>query len=804
MFNTGLEIRLDSTKDTPVHFDHRYLLFYVLEGKIEVSLKDEKTQLEKGNILLINSLENYSTAVKAKGRICMLYIDSSVFSDLLGNGFHTFRCNSAASNPDQVGRKVYEEMQWLLNEILRRYLQNNSRIGYMIFEPYIKLLDCIIKNFLTDTVDVKGKSKSDLTDERIRAIILYIHENYHDKISLADLAKIFYASESHLSRVLKNALGINFLKYVNEVRMDHALKDLLGTANSILQIAMDNGFSSLVFFNQVFKKNYGHVPSEYRKKMKSSIAKENDKIKIIEEQTREELDRYFEEEQRSTDKAKMGNAPIEAMVDATQPKPYTKNWISTMSAGTASDLRNPKMQEHIVLIKKHLDIRYIRFWGIFHEEMMIFPDESLIGTNFRLLDEAIDFLLSHKFKPFMQLGPKPKTLIQYIKRELYSHESVLILDLDAMQWGTLIDLLMKHLVKKYGIAELETWIFEMWSPCHWDGEWYKLYSEEKYTIMYRTVKKYVPNALVGGCEFIFDEQRKKMGDSVEYWRLRNSVPDFISYTFFPYGTYGKDGSKWITDRDHLLNTLKAIRSDMEKHGIGDLKLFITSWNLTISNRNVLHDSVYKGAYIVKNVIDAIGEADMVGYWICSDAYAEHFDSHSMLFGAAGLLSKNGHFKPSMYAFIFLQKLKDYLIAKGENYIVTRSEQGNYIILFHNLKTLNYTVYLKPESELSYQEFSQYFEDKEPLDINICLGNVKDGLYNVRTQRVNNDSGSILDEWHKIGGFSDIYKEEMDYLGNVSLPSLHLARQTSNNGTLVFPLSIKANEFGVIEIFPAIV
>lgn len=44
------------------------------------------------------------------------------------------------------------------------------------------------------------------------------------------------------------------------------------------------------------------------------------------------------------------------------------------------------------------------------------------------------------------------------------------------------------------------------------------------------------------------------------------------------------------------------------------RLVVTEWNFTVFNRNLMNDSVYKGAWMVKNLFDCMNLANVLAYW----------------------------------------------------------------------------------------------------------------------------------------------------------------------------------------------
>ena len=86
-------------------------------------------------------------------------------------------------------------------------------------------------------------------------------------ISLSEMAESFSVSAEHLSRMFKKETGFGFNEYVTLVRLQRA-ESMLKNENgkSISEIAYACGFNDSNYFSDKFKKAYGVVPSEIRKR----------------------------------------------------------------------------------------------------------------------------------------------------------------------------------------------------------------------------------------------------------------------------------------------------------------------------------------------------------------------------------------------------------------------------------------------------------------------------------------------------------------------------------------------------------
>ena len=67
---------------------------------------------------------------------------------------------------------------------------------------------------------------------------------------------------------------MSFLEYVNNIRLFHAVDDLLYTEKKITRIALDNGFPTTASFNKAFRDIYNMTPSAYRSSIRKEQAEE--------------------------------------------------------------------------------------------------------------------------------------------------------------------------------------------------------------------------------------------------------------------------------------------------------------------------------------------------------------------------------------------------------------------------------------------------------------------------------------------------------------------------------------------------
>ncbi len=94
----------------------------------------------------------------------------------------------------------------------------------------------------------------------------YIKENYHQKLTLPEVAKQVYVSQWHLSKLIAKETGDSFNDLLNGIRIEEAKKLLQNPAFKIWEISEKVGFGDVAHFSRVFKKTMGLSANEYRNK----------------------------------------------------------------------------------------------------------------------------------------------------------------------------------------------------------------------------------------------------------------------------------------------------------------------------------------------------------------------------------------------------------------------------------------------------------------------------------------------------------------------------------------------------------
>lgn len=99
----------------------------------------------------------------------------------------------------------------------------------------------------------------------IVAALNYINQHFCENISLAEVAEKINISKNYLCDVFKKELGITFMNYVTNLRIEKAKTYLSNTDMKMYEVSDAVGYSDYAYFSQIFKKHTGTTLSAYRR-----------------------------------------------------------------------------------------------------------------------------------------------------------------------------------------------------------------------------------------------------------------------------------------------------------------------------------------------------------------------------------------------------------------------------------------------------------------------------------------------------------------------------------------------------------
>ncbi|MDE0582500.1 helix-turn-helix domain-containing protein [Planococcus sp. A6] len=170
--------------------------------------------------------------------------------------------------PGKTGLELAKEMKDISNADIVMVTAYQS-FEYAHTAIKLGVVDYITKPVIEEDLIKVLNNYSQLThySHQIQQSIKLIHQNYEEKITLNYLAEKIHINPAYLSRKFQEEVGIGFSEYVNNYRLMMAKKMLTDRPEaSIGEISEKCGFNSQHYFSQMFRKETGLSPRDYRLK----------------------------------------------------------------------------------------------------------------------------------------------------------------------------------------------------------------------------------------------------------------------------------------------------------------------------------------------------------------------------------------------------------------------------------------------------------------------------------------------------------------------------------------------------------
>ncbi|WP_319471722.1 helix-turn-helix domain-containing protein [uncultured Trichococcus sp.] len=718
-----------------------YIIFYLLKGNVALQVSGNSFHLKPLDVVMINPFECFQIT----NEDCLLVkfsIDTHELLRLTDYQTKYFACNTVKEKNEH-----FLKLKALLDRLIKSSFEQEYR-NLLYQKNSFDLLSFLITKF-SNNILIKNEE-----DARKDEIIAYIDANYKEDISLNAIADHFHLSPQYFSKYFKETFQTTFLKYVNSERIEAARIELLHSDTTILRIALDHGFPNLSSFARVFKEKYKMNPSQYRTL--------NQKVKIEDDVWEYSSVKPYLQGSNIDENESTHEIFINISNENEKLIPY---WFNICNLGKLSQILNDGMKEQIVEVQNQIGFRYARI------NLDLF---KFLSADYSYYDEekALDFLIEMNF-----------SLLFVIDFRTYHNEAGFRLYLKEM---------LNHFINRYGIKKIQSWKFEL--------DYNTDYLDEKareYAIFYDTLSSVfeeigLTNKLMGPGLLLDDE-----GNNLKRFLKFNTNLETLTLTVAPYSIENKDGNILIsrtTDSNYIFEQYELARSIfLENNPSG--KVTISSWKDSLIDVSIIHDSSYRGASIMQNMLRGYGVLEYLPIDKPLDLMFDDNKDNNPISGLPGILSRKGIKKPSFYTFKFLKKLDHYFIYKDENVLVTNDDIKYFEIVCHNCKQLSYKYYYAEETGRASQEISDYFEDNDEKRISFRLNGLKNGKYFLKSRTVNEEDGSALHNWlsmdFKYPSFFS--RDELDYLNSVSKPSITGRMLMVEDNTLHFDCVLKPNE-----------
>jgi AraC family transcriptional regulator, melibiose operon regulatory protein len=254
------------------HSDIEFVV--VLQGKMLYSVNGKEQFLEKGQCIFVNSRQIHSShAIDGSDcQILCLLFHPSLFKAIeqIKDSYVT----SISKNPNIPYYLFSHSVKWQseiiieLHKIFELCQTHNSGFELIVLSHLYSLWYTLYQNLLTTASNEECIINKKL--ESLHSMIGYIQSSYATKLTLEKIALAGCVCRSNCCDIFQSILGITPIQYVTNYRIEKSIEYLTNTTLSITEIAMHCGFNSSSYYTEIFHRELGCTPSEYKKRILKS------------------------------------------------------------------------------------------------------------------------------------------------------------------------------------------------------------------------------------------------------------------------------------------------------------------------------------------------------------------------------------------------------------------------------------------------------------------------------------------------------------------------------------------------------
>ncbi|EKQ56482.1 MULTISPECIES: AraC family transcriptional regulator [unclassified Clostridium] len=278
LYFSNMEIG-DKSSMLNCHWHDEIEFILVSSGRAIFQIENSSYEVSEGEIIIISAGELHSAYSLNSNNPCIcksLVFNSDMLSSkssdaiqikfinpLINNQLNLPHHLKCANDAEIAIRTFLFELASTLSTKECNYELTAKSYLYMIFS---KIMLMVTYKNTNKSINSSTSSKID----NFKHILNYIHVNYNKPLTIRQLSSELNMSEGHFCRTFKSFTFKTPIDYLNYYRITKAQDLLLNSNNKVLEISMDVGFNNLSYFINIFKKNTGYKPSEFRNKFKNN------------------------------------------------------------------------------------------------------------------------------------------------------------------------------------------------------------------------------------------------------------------------------------------------------------------------------------------------------------------------------------------------------------------------------------------------------------------------------------------------------------------------------------------------------
>lgn len=244
------------------HEHLRLEINYVKKGRCRIHTEDKSISFREGETMVILSDVRHRFEAGTEGTVLMqLEFLPEIFSnfkpDILAGKGTDKRTADFLTGPHRVLRITDNaRIVLVIQDIINELKQKELFYDYQVVLHYAELLLLLYRHIDRTLLPTE-------TNETLKDAIHFMRQNYHQALTMKEVAQNAHISERYLRKLFASKLGTTPIDYLNRIRINKAMELLQDRGLSIKETCFACGFHSPHYFSRVFKQQTGVTPAKW-------------------------------------------------------------------------------------------------------------------------------------------------------------------------------------------------------------------------------------------------------------------------------------------------------------------------------------------------------------------------------------------------------------------------------------------------------------------------------------------------------------------------------------------------------------
>jgi len=243
----------------PEHTNRETELVLIKKGKMHCSIDRADFLGSDGDLYFVQPGQLHCEEIRSE-HLDIFTLRFDLF-DGVGNSRRFL--SDLQSGPQRLG----DAEEWsghLFEQILHLIWNEEPGAESTIEELILEIIRRIRHRWRINRQTTRGEKMPGKGAVLARRAASYVEQNLQRQLSVSEVAEHCNVSPCHLTHVFKAVLGVSPVRYMQQMRVDHAKRLLADESLFVYEVAYKIGLDDPFYFSRMFKKVSGLSPEEFR------------------------------------------------------------------------------------------------------------------------------------------------------------------------------------------------------------------------------------------------------------------------------------------------------------------------------------------------------------------------------------------------------------------------------------------------------------------------------------------------------------------------------------------------------------